>query len=338
MLGPWGDLAGEVMGLIKADERLLRCLAAAPPKAFHGYAAWLRSKANNTPMEAARHALASSPKQLLAEALDQQDVSATWRALDRLPRDAQSANTYSQIDRIVRGPFSTHLWSFEEITPAVLGFFRDLEAAAGREPLVTPAARALVDAYLKRSGFSPKEFVEMIHVLRLFGLIDDMTSGDLGGLTSANALIRYLARRCRQIPIIKIDTTGSDFACARFIDDFYALAKTYRNCLRTGFDLMAAAVAGRLLLLEHLSEPRAVIALDVLAALEGQRKMVCVSEMRGPANGDLGDAEALIHAKLRALPTLALIERPLGHTLARLARRGIRLRPDDMDAFVRGLD
>ena len=341
MLAPWLDLAPIVVQLSKVSSDVTRRLAMAPPKAFHSYAAWLRSMSGADPAELVLELAKTAPKTLLGRALGHDQPQSLWRLLDRLPPVAQDLETYRSVDRISRGQFCDVLASMEEITPTELLLFHNLQVFALQEPLLVPAARAIAKSFNEESTLDIDDFLAVIQVLRALGQVTDSEAWhtQLAAQKSASGLARWLSRKMRNIPLQCVNTEGSDLRCAARIDDFMRLADVYRNCLKHSHRLMAHAIAGRALLLEHVAEPKGVVSLEVQARTQQGQLLVRVAEMRGLGNRPLGAAGHVITDKIRGLPGLIVSERGLEPLLTCVMSHDNRPAPEPEDEdFARDLE
>lgn len=144
LLLPWGELAEDIAALIKQDERVLRTFAMAPPRAIHCYAAWLSLPSQQRPANPAAYIRETAPRKLLEEATGTSDVARLWQLLDRLPRQAQKRDTYQALNRLASSELGQTLSNLPEITQSELDFLAKLQPEIANEPLLIPAAAALV--------------------------------------------------------------------------------------------------------------------------------------------------------------------------------------------------
>ena len=296
LLAPWGDLAGQIMQMMRANPALMRRLVCSPPAAFHAYGIYLRLAPlaqTEQYITLSEYLLASRPRDLLRDALPQAEA-ALWRALALAGPRVRSADDYRRIDAIMRSPARGAALASDELTP---GRLEVLEAFGKLDPLVGAAHTTLA---------GNRERAEALHTalvfLRQVGALEDDRAAEraLQGISSQGLSTFVTRRLCRvQAPPLPRPASG----CLRHISSVTALkhlGRRFRNCLATESHYAIALAIGSTRFFEWSGEVSAAVAVEV-----GPGGLHHISELAGEGNQAVGPGvRAMIEAELRDLGLL----------------------------------
>jgi hypothetical protein len=225
MLLVYGDLAGRVAGLVRAQPTLIARLIMAPREAVHATAAYLylASDATKSDAEVAPTISDTDPRILLNAALPGCPPT-LYRALDRAGDRVQPREFYERLGHLARGPFGDVLLRGDrKLDRPRLDYYEALS-------MMDPALCAL-RAVLPESTFDAQALDALLALLRARGALReaDLRLPPKAGL---GAVVRRL-----RIALARLPAPDPGFALpagyrlVRSTEELQVIGRAFRNCV-----------------------------------------------------------------------------------------------------------
>lgn len=277
VLAAWGDMAGIVLRIARADDALARRLVLANSRAFHAVSCFLALRADEAMSDAALesmidHLATTTPKMLLAELVADEALPVLWRTMKAIRENrALPPDQYAALVRWTGLPPMRHV--LERMTATTE---RQLALLQGAEddPLAPYAYRGLENKAQLLSLLTVLAFLRL-HA----GLQDDQaTRKSLASVRSAPMLKQWVWRQLLKLRSPITMELPRQFHLIRTGSDLRACALRLKNCLNQ-LDHFIQLCVGHVYALRGRGTQG-----ELLVHLSRLGQVYCLQDIRGAGN------------------------------------------------------